>query len=415
MLPRKFTRLLLLCFAIASVAFLPQNIWAATESTIYSFTGGLDGSNPASQLIFDAAGNAYGTTVTGGSSNCGTVFELTPSGGGQYQQRVLLSFDCFSTGKNPYGGVTMDAQGNLYGTTAAGGSAGICSGDGCGVVFKLTHSGSSWTESVLYSFRDSPDAAGPGGTVVFDSAGDLLGTTPDGGAYAVGAIFELSNNNGQWSERVIHDFTGGADGAVGSLGPLLADTVGNFYGVTELGGVNGVGTVFRITPGQGGSWQFRTMYAFLGQPDAAFPYGGLISDSHGYFYGTTYYGGTDGAGAVFRVGPGASVNGWRDAVLYSFQGGTDGGNPTSSLVFASGKLYGTTSAGGDAGCDCGVVFALTPTGSNRWNESVLHTFGTFPDGANPYYGLTPDAAGNYLGTTASGGNDAAGMIFKITP
>src|ERR1700733_15272885 len=138
MLPRKLNRLPFLCFAIVGVALLSHNIWAATESTVYSFTGGLDGSNPASQLIFDAAGNAYGTTVTGGSSNCGTVFELTPSGGGHYQQRVLLSFDCFSTGKNPYGGVTMDAQGNLYGTTAAGGSAGICSGDGCGVVFKLT-------------------------------------------------------------------------------------------------------------------------------------------------------------------------------------------------------------------------------------------------------------------------------------
>jgi uncharacterized repeat protein (TIGR03803 family) len=133
-------------------------------------------------------------------------------------------------------------------------------------------------------------------------------------------------------------------------------------------------------------------------------------------YGTTYYGGANGAGTVFRVGPGAGVGGWRDAVLYSFQGGTDGGNPTSTLVFnVNGKLYGTTSAGGNAGCDCGVVFALTPVGSNRWSESVLHTFGTHPDGANPYYGLTPDAAGNYLGTTAAGGNANVGIVFKITP
>jgi uncharacterized repeat protein (TIGR03803 family) len=409
-------RLQFICFAITMIAALAHSSWAATESSVYSFTGGLDGSNPASQLIFDAAGNAYGTTVTGGSSNCGTVFQLAPSGGGQYHQSVLFSFDCFDTGKNPYGGVTLDAQGNLYGTTVAGGSGGFCSGDGCGVVFKLTHSGGGWTETVLYNFGDLPDAAGPGGAVVFDHAGNLLGTSPDGGAFAAGTVYELSQNNGQWTERVIHDFTGGADGAIGSLGPLLPDAFGNFYGVTELGGTNGAGTVFKLVPGSGGSWQLVTLYAFQGQPDAAFPYGGLIADSHGLLYGTTYYGGANGAGAVFRVGPGAGIGGWRDAVLYSFQGGPDGGNPTTTLVFGpTGKLYGTTSAGGDAGCDCGVVFGLTPVGSNRWSESVLHTFGTHPDGAYSYYGLTPDGAGNYLGTTAAGGNANVGMVFKITP
>ncbi len=135
------------CVILATLTCLANVSWAASESPIYSFTGGLDGANPASQLIFDVAGNAYGTTVTGGSANCGTVFKLAPSGGG-WQQSVLHSFDCFAGGKNPYGGVTMDAQGNLYGTTVAGGSNGICSGDGCGIVFKLTHSGGSWIESV---------------------------------------------------------------------------------------------------------------------------------------------------------------------------------------------------------------------------------------------------------------------------
>jgi uncharacterized repeat protein (TIGR03803 family) len=403
------------CLVITVVA-LAHSSWAATESPVYSFTGGLDGSNPASQLVFDASGNAYGTTVTGGSASCGTVFQLTPSGGGQYQQSVLHSFDCFGEGKNPYGGVTLDAQGNLYGTTVAGGSGGVCSGDGCGVVYKLTHSGGGWTETVLYSFQDAPDAAGPGGAVVFDGAGDLLGTAPDGGAFAAGAIYELSQSNGHWSERVIHDFTGGADGAIGSLGALLPDAHGNFYGVTELGGTSGAGTVFQLLPGSGGTWQLKTRYAFQGQPDAAFPYGGLIADAHGNLYGTTYYGGTNGAGAVFRVGPGAGFGGWRDAVLYSFQGAADGANPTSTLVFSpAGKLYGTTSAGGDAGCECGVVFALTPVGANHWNESVLHTFGTSPDGAYPYYGLTPDGSGNYFGTTAAGGNANVGVVFKVTP
>lgn len=402
-----------LCLAITVVVTLAQNSWAATESPVYSFSGGLDGSNPASQLIFDAAGNAYGTTVTGGSSGCGTVFQLSPSGGGQYHQSVLFSFDCFGTGKNPYGGVTLDAQGNLYGTTVAGGSGGVCSGDGCGVVYKLTHSGGGWTENVLYSFGDSPDAAGPGGPVVFDPSGDLLGTTPDGGAFGVGTVYELVSANGQWTEAVLHDFTGGPDGAVGSLGALAPDNSGNFYGVSELGGVNGAGTIFKIAPQEGGRWLFSTMYSFRGQPDAAFPYGGLIADSHNNLYGTTYYGGANGAGSVFRFNPFTTS---RTAVLYSFQGGPDGGNPTSTLAFGpGGRLYGTTSAGGDPGCDCGVIFALAPVSSNRWHESVLHTFGTHPDGAYAYYGLAPDGAGNYLGTTAAGGNDNVGMIYKFTP
>src|SRR4051794_36448566 len=189
-------RLHFICLWITMLAALVPNTWATTESSVYSFTGGLDGSNPASQLIFDAAGNAYGTTVRGGSSDCGTVFQLTPIGGGQYHQSVMFSFDCYGQGKNPYGGVTLDSPGNLYGTTVAGGSGGFCSGDGCGVVFKLTHSGGGWTESVLYNFGDLPDAAGPGGAVVFDHAGNLIGTSPDGGAYAAGTIYELSQNNG---------------------------------------------------------------------------------------------------------------------------------------------------------------------------------------------------------------------------
>jgi len=416
-MPRSAFFRIIFSAAILTVILVTSNSWAAsTVTTVYNFTGGLDGSDPASQLIFDNAGNAYGTAVTGGASGCGTVFQLTPMGGGQYQQSVLHSFNCFDEGKNPYGGVTLDSAGNLYGTTVAGGSGGVCTGDGCGVVYKLTHSGGSWTESVLYSFGDSPDAGGPGSAVVFDHSGNLFGTAPDGGAYGVGAVFELSLVNGQWTERVIHDFTGGDDGATGFLGRLLPDTFGNFYGVTELGGANAAGTVFKLTPGSGGTYMFSTLYAFAGQPDGAFPYGGLIADSHGNLYGTTYYGGAYGAGAVFRVGPTASFGGWRDAVLYSFQGGPDGGNPTTTLVFTpNGRLYGTTAAGGDPGCDCGVIFSLAPTGVNRWLENVLHTFGTPPDGAYPYYGLTPDGAGHYLGTTAAGGTQGAGILFQLTP
>jgi len=283
------------------------------------------------------------------------------------------------------------------------------------VVFELSPSGGGWTETVLYNFSDFPDASNPGGALVFDGAGNLYGTAPDGGQFAAGAVYRLSRTNGRWSETVIHDFTGGDDGAIGGLGPLLRDGFGNLYGVTEIGGAYSAGTVYRMRPGAGGTWQFTTLYAFQGQPDAAFPYGGLIADAHGNLYGTTYFGGANGAGAVFRVGPGVTFGPFRDSVLYSFSGGADGGYPTATLLFdAAGHLYGTTSADGDSGCDCGVVFKLTPT-SSTWMESVLHTFGAAPDGANPYYGLTRDGAGNYFGTTAVGGTHNKGAVFMVTP
>ena len=143
----------------------------------------------------------------------------------------------------------------------------------------------------------------------------------------------------------------------------------------------------------------------------------MIADANGNLYGTTYYGGANGAGAVFSVAPGPSaIGGWRDVVLYSFEGGTDGGSPTSTLVFdGAGNLYGTTSAGGDPGCDCGVAFELSPNGSGGWSESVLHTFGSIPDGSYPYYGMTPDGMGNFFGTTATGGHHQQGTVFELTP
>jgi len=381
---------------------------------IYSFTGGADGGNAATALARDAAGNLYGTTVVGGADDCGTVFKLTNLGGGQWQESVLHSFNCFDEGKNPYGGVTMDAEGNLYGTTVSGGQ-GICAGDGCGVVYKLSQAGGSWSETVLYSFQDSPDGWGPGGAVVFDRAGNLYGTTPDGGSNDQGTVYQLSQNDGHWTERLIYNFTGGDDGGVGSLGPLLLDSFGNIYGVTEIGGANSAGTAYKLTPLSGGDWRFSVLYAFQGQPDAGFPYSGLIADSRGILYGTTYFGGFDGAGSVFSLSPGPTVGPWRDTVLYSFQGASDGSGPLGTLVFDStGNLYGTTSAGGDPGCGCGVVFRLSPNGSG-WTQTVLHTFGAPPDAASPSYALTPDGAGNYFGATPIGGSANVGAVFELTP
>jgi len=410
-----------LLVVVATLMFVNGASAAGSEKIPYTFTGGNDGGDPAAQLIFDSSGNAYGTTVVGGTSNFGTVFKLTPHSNGTWTETVLHSFLGGNDGKNPYGGVTIDAKGNLYGTTVAGGSGGACSGDGCGTVFKLTHSGKVWTESVLYNFTGSKNGSGPGGGVAFDQKGNLYGSTPDGGSATgcngsgCGVVYELSPaESGQWKQKVIHTFTGGDDGATGSLGLLLVDKSGNLYGLAELGGAHGQGTAFKLSPASGGKWKISVLDGFKGMPHAGFPYGGLISDATGSLYGTTYYGGANGLGSVFKLTLGTNGK-WSESVLYSFKTGTDGNSPTSTLAFdPQGNLYGTTSAGGDANGD-GTVFKLTPISGGKWHESIVHRFKNNHDGANPYYGLTLDKAGNLYGTTAAGGSHSQGVIFEITP
>jgi uncharacterized repeat protein (TIGR03803 family) len=415
---------------VAVVAFaliLLNSAWAAsTEKVLHSFLGGTDGIDPAATLAADSAGNLYGTTVQGGTgtactNGCGTVFKLSPLAGGKWKETVLYSFTGGSDGKNPYGGVILDSKGDLYGTTVAGGSGGACASDGCGVVFLLSKSGKSWVETVMYNFTGGKDGFGPGGALAFDSVGNLYGTTPDGGNLrkcnggGCGVVYQISPvRGGGWKQTVLHTFTGGADGAVGSLGPLLVDKAGNVFGVAELGGDVSCqcGVVFKLRF-VSGAWKFRTLHAFTGMPKAGFPYGGVIADSKGNLYGTTYYGGANGAGSVYEL---TKSNGtFTEAVLHSFTGGKDGGSPTTTLMFdATGNLYGTTSAGGDSNGD-GVVFKLTPESGGKWAESVLHRFGNGSDGRNPYYGLISDKAGHLFGTTAIGGGSGQGVVFQITP
>ena len=413
---------------VTVTVILVSAAWAAsTEKVAYSFTGGNDGGDPAATLVADAAGNLYGTTVNGGTGRtvctigCGTVFELSPVAGGKWKEKVLYSFTGGSDGKNPYGGVILDSKGNLYGTTVAGGSGGACSSDGCGVVFLLSKSGKSWVETVMYNFTGGKDGFGPGGALAFDSAGNLYGSTPDGGnrhkcsGGGCGVVYQISPvRGGGWKQTVLHTFTNGADGAVGSLGPLLVDRAGNVFGVAELGGDKTCkcGVVFELTPASG-KWNFKTLDSFKGIPNAGFPYGGVIADSKGNLYGTTYYAGAMGVGSVYKL---TNTKGtFTESVLYSFTGGADGKWPTTTLMFdGKGNLYGTTSAGGDSNGD-GVVFKLTPKSGGKWAESVAHQFGKGSDGRNPYYGLISDKAGHLLGTTAIGGGSGQGVVFQITP
>lgn len=398
------------CLPILLAAALAQPILAGTQ-VIYSFAGDTNGEYVDSDLVRDNAGNLYGTTVQGGDFGGGTVFELSPSQNG-WVHKVLYSFTGGADGGEPYKGVTLDAQGNLYGTAVTGGSGFGCEG-GCGVVYKLTRAGDIWQQSVIYSFNGGDDGSGPGSGVTFDRQGNLYGMTPTGGAYGLGVIFRLRlDQNGTWKFVVRHAFTGGDDGGSGSAGRMILDSAGYIYGVATTGGANGQGVVFRLSP-VAGTPDFQTLYAFRGQPDAGFPYGGLMFDSQGNLYGTTYYAGANGLGAVYEVSP--IHGGWSERVLYSFEGGSDGSSSIGNLVMdATGNLYGTTSEGG-AGCDCGVIFQLSPSTNGNWTESVAYRFQGAPDAGFAYNGMVGDGSGNFYGATVHGGLTNDGTIYKFSP
>lgn len=381
---------------------------AATYKRLYNFAGGVDGSESSSQLVFDTSGSAYGTTASGGLYDLGTVFAISPAG----EEQILWSFDGAEDGSDPHGGVILDAAGNLYGTTVAGGS-GFCGGDGCGIVFELSSSGGNWNLLPLYQFTGLNDGYGPGSPLVFDNAGNLYGTAPDGGKYGYGVVFELSPAENGWKQKLIHTFTGKKEGGIGSLGSLLLDADGNLYGTTEVGGPWAGGSVYELSPTDHGPWKISVLYDFKVTPDAAGPYGGLIFDSVGNLYGTTYFGGQYGYGTVFQLSRG--LNGaWQENILYSFQGVTDGSYPTATLLFDGvSTLFGTTQNGGRPSCDCGTVFSLKFF-RGEWLEKLLHRFGKGRDGSYPIYGLTFDPSGNFRGTTPAGGTAGEGTIFLLT-
>jgi len=395
----------------AVVVTLACGARAAAPQIIYMFAGGNDGEYVDSDLVIDGAGNLYGTSVQGGQFGSGTVFQVTPTANGSSTHTVLYSFTGGADGGEPYKGVTLDSQGNLYGTAVTGGG-GSCEG-GCGVAYKLTNSGGVWTQTVIHAFTGGDDGSGPGSGVTVGRHGAIYGMTPTGGANGQGVVYKLKPMaDGTWKLEVLHAFTGGDDGAGGSAGRLLLSK-GTLYGVTTAGGANGKGVAFKITPTKG-VWQFTTIYAFKGQPDAGFPYSTLTMDSKGRLYGTTYYDGAHNLGSVYQLTLRHDGT-WKERVLYSFEGGMDGSSSSGNLVFdKTGIIYGTTSAGG-AHCDCGVIFKLVHRLDGSWNESVRYRFKGPPDGAYAYNGMVGDSAGNFYGTTSHGGTTDDGVIYKFTP
>src|SRR5438477_3114084 len=295
--------------------------------------------------------------------------------------------------------------GNIYGTTVLGGEF------GGGTVFQLSQTPNGWEQTVLYSFTGGEDGSGPGARVSIDRSGNVYGMAPTGGTYGVGTIYKLHPHAGSWDFQVIHTFTGGDDGATGSAGRMLLHH-GRLYGAATAGGMYGSGVVFELTPTPVGEWDFRALYSFHGKTDGSFPYGALLRDGSGKIYGTTYYGGTNGIGAVYELSP-RSVGEWDGRVIYSFQTGSDGNSPISNLVRdIAGNLYGTTSEGG---LGRGTIFKLTPIGGGQWTESVVHPFQGPPDGGFSYNGMVVDRLGNFYGATVHGGEDDDGCVYKFTP
>ena len=382
----------------------PGGTW--NEKVLHNFNkNGTDGIGPEASLIFDGSGNLYGTTFSGGTDGVGTVFELSPAEGGNWAEKVLYSFrfngiDAYY----PLGGVIFDAAGNLYGTT-------IFSGPPYGgTVFELTPSGNNWTEKILYTFGNGTDGQNPQASLIFDTSGNLYGTTEAGGTSGLGMVFELMPSQNGWTEKVLLNFNGANGG--NSEAALVFDKSGNLYGTTYGGGAYGYGTVFELMPAQGGNWTEQVLHSFPynNGVDGGGPNAAVIIDNAGNLYGTTgSFGAFNNKGTVYQLTPG--LEGWTENVLFSFNG-TDGQNPFAGLVLASGNLFGSTSHGGPN--NLGVVFELTPLG-NGWAEKTICNFtNAVTDGAEPYAALLPKN-GNLYGTTFAGGAYGYGSVFELTP
>jgi uncharacterized repeat protein (TIGR03803 family) len=416
---------LTLCATIAVALLLPVSSAFAQRplQTLHRFTGGADGENPAAAVVEDSAGNFYGTTEYGGENGYyGTVFEMTPP---TWYKTTLYAFHNDGDGARPTDALILDSAGNLYGTTSDSNAGGY------GNVFELSPPGAQggdWTETVLYSFQGGPDGADPYGGLTWDPEGNLYGTTET----SVFELSPPTEKGGAWTLTVLHDFVCCTTDGWSSEAGLVRDSKGNLYGTTLWGGnytgnycqYIGCGTVFEVSPPSvsGGAWTETVLYRFQGEPDGFNPLSALALDSHGNLYGNTYSGGSQDGGTVFELSPPAQQGGaWTETILHNFAySKTDGAVPVGTLIFdKSGNLYGATEFGGNQcnfdGADygCGTAFELSPALNGSWNETLLHLFpisGPWP--RQPGAGLYLDQQGNLLGTTLYGGDDY-GTVFQI--
>jgi uncharacterized repeat protein (TIGR03803 family) len=389
---------------------LSSDTWASSKfKTLHSLSG-----YTYAGVTIDPVGNLYGATVGGGVYGQGTVFELTPSSNGRWAEHVLHDFTGGKDGAAPYASPIFDAAGNLYGTTRYGGASGN------GTVFELMpDSNGQWTERVLHQFTGGKDGGQPWSGLILDSSGNLYGTTSEGGnssdcAYSsCGVVFELTPSaNGDWKEKVLHAFTGKDGGS--PLASLVFDGGDNLYGTTEWDSVYSGGTVFELAHDSNGGWTEHVLHRFSRGNDGGNPVAGLILNAAGHLYGTTEFGGHCGessCGVVFELT--RTSNGrWTEHVLHNFTGGVDGSVPIAGVIFdPAGNLYGTASEGGVY--RQGTVFELTADSDGKWTEHVLHQFTPGKGAGAPNAGLTFDSAGDLYGTTLVGGSYGKGTVFEL--
>jgi uncharacterized repeat protein (TIGR03803 family) len=432
----------LLALIIVILEVVPGASAQHNYESLYAFTGGADGDDPSlGGVIFDDAGNLYGTTRLGGTYGAGTVFKLTPNSDGRWTESVLHNFTGGADGGQPIAGLVFDGAGSLYGTTYGGSAYGF------GTVFKLTpNANGSWKEKVLHNFTGGADGGQPIAGLVFDGTGNLYGTTAVGGVArygrgcdlnGCGVVFELTPHpDGSWKEKVLHNccFLTNCNDGFDPSAALIFDQAGNLYGNMESGGNFsqcdgfGCGVIFQLTTNADGSWREKVLHHFSGGADGYNPSAGVVFDAAGNLYGTTASGGNFsqcdgfGCGLVFQLTPNADGS-WTKKVLHHFTGGADGFLPTGLVFDGAGSLYGTTAYGGNlsdcnaglGGPGCGVVFKLLPNSKGSgWHERVLHYFVDHP-GAFPDATLIFDAAGNLYGTTEGDGATTFGSVFKIVP
>jgi uncharacterized repeat protein (TIGR03803 family) len=409
------TAVMLVLFASS---FFATGVRAAAqhESVIFSFAGSQKTANgPLAGVIFDGSGNLYGTT-NGGGNGFGTVFELIPAAGGGWTEKILYSFNNDGIdGHGPSAGVIFDAAGNLYGTTQFGGSGCNPPSGYCGTVFELTPTATGeWTEKILHSFQaNGTDGTLPQSGLVIDSQGNLYGTTVLGGNNNLGTVYELKPAaGGGWKEEILHSFRDSGDGQFPQAS-LIFDASGNLYGATSGDGQFANGTVFELTRTASGGWKDKVLHSFGTSNDGGFVLNSLFVDPAGNLYGTTQNGGSQGVGMVFELSPqGGGL--WTTTILHNFTfGGTDGLSPLAGVIMDSaGNLYGTTQGGGPH--NFGTVFELSPNPGGTWTERILHDFhGT--DGFLPVAPLIFDDSGHLYGTTFLGGATEGGEVFEIIP
>ena len=370
---------------------------AQTLSILYNFTNGSDGGTPLAGLTSDGKGNFYGTASAGGSGY-GTLFKLGPSGSG-WSLSPVYSFASGADGATPTARLQARPGSIFYGTTSLGGSS------GAGTVYKVSGSG----ESVIYTFLGGSDGAQPSpGDLVFDRGGNIYGTTSAGGANGNGTVFELVHGKkGTWKEKLLYSFGQGTDGTV-PVGGVTFGSSKTLYGTTSTGGTYGYGTVYQLKR-SGTTWTETVLYNFQDGNDGGSPYAGVILDKSGNLYGATVSGGSGSGGTVFELSPGQG--GWTYTVLYSWPGWALSASFRNLFMDASGNLYGTTHCDG---WGYGTVFELSPS-NGTWTNTLLYNFTGGSGGYNLFSNLILDTQGNLYGTTSAGGAYGYGIVFEVTP